>query len=86
MTPIERRDHPSVFSLPLPPVYEEQGSFYLRQCNISTIKSLIRQQNKYFLEYIDYVFRPVNRSSSGHQSNKSKVLLRYWDPNIYKYI
>ena len=34
------------------------------------------------------MFRPVNRSSSGpgHQSNKSKVLLRYWDPNIYNYI
>ena len=31
------------------------------------------------------MFRPVNRSSSGHQSNKSKVLLRYWDPNIYNY-
>ena len=27
-----------------------------------------------YLEYIGYMFRPVNRSSSGHQSNKSKVL------------
>jgi len=32
------------------------------------------------------MFRLANRSSSGHKSNKSKVLLRYWDPNIYKYI
>jgi len=32
------------------------------------------------------MLRPVNRSSSGHQSSKSKVLLRYWDPNIYNYI
>jgi len=32
------------------------------------------------------MFRPANRSSSGHQSNKAKVLLRYWDPNIYNYI
>jgi hypothetical protein len=39
-----------------------------------------------YLEYIGYMFRPANRSSSGHQSNKSKVLLRYWDPNIYNYI
>jgi len=27
----------------------------------------IRQHNKYLLEYICYMFRPVNRSSSGHQ-------------------
>ena len=29
------------------------------------------------------MFRPVNRSSSGHQYSESKVLFRYWDPNIY---
>ena len=47
-----------------------------------TIKSLVyvSTTNIYF-EYIGYMFRPVNRSSSGHQSYKSKVLLRYWDPN-----
>jgi len=28
------------------------------------------------------MFRPVNRSSSGLQQNKSPVLFRYWDPNI----
>jgi len=27
----------------------------------------IRQHNKYLLEYVGYMFRPVNRSSSGHQ-------------------
>ena len=46
----------------------------------------IRQHKKHLLEYIGYMFRPVNRLSSGHQSSKSKVLLRYWDPNIYSYI
>jgi len=39
-----------------------------------------------YVEYIGYMFRPVNRSSSGHQSNKSKVLFIYWNPNIYNYI
>ena len=43
----------------------------------------IRQHNKYLLEYIGYMFRPVNRSSSCHQLSESKVLFRYWDPNIY---
>jgi hypothetical protein len=41
-----------------------------------------RQHNKYLLEHIGYMFRPVNRSSSGLQQNKSKVMLRNWDPNI----
>ena len=45
-----------------------------------TIKSLIYvSTTDIYLDYIGYMFRPVNRSSSGHQSNKSKVLLRYWD-------
>ena len=48
-----------------------------------TIKSLVYvSATNIYLEYIGYTFRPVNRSSSGNQSNKSKVLLRYWDPNI----
>ena len=41
------------------------------------------QHNKYLLEYIDYMFRPVNRSSSGLQQNMSQVLFRYCDPNIF---
>jgi len=41
-----------------------------------------RQHNKCLLEYIGYMFRPVNRSSSGLQQNKYQVLFRYWDPNI----
>jgi len=41
----------------------------------------IHQQNKYLLERIGYMFRPVNKSSSGLQQNKSKLLLRNWDPN-----
>jgi len=52
-----------------------------------TIKSLVYVSTiNIYLAYRGYMFRPVNRSSSGHQSNKSKVLLRYWDPNIYNYI
>ena len=42
----------------------------------------IRQHNKYSLEYLGFMFRPVNRSSSGHQYSESEVLFRYWDPNI----
>ena len=52
-----------------------------------TIQSLVYvSTTNIYLEYIGYMFRPVNRSSSGHQSNKSKVLLRYWHPSIYNYI
>ena len=40
----------------------------------------IRQHNKYVLEYLGYMFRPVKRSSSGHQYSESEVLFRYWDP------
>jgi len=36
------------------------------KCRYNKI-SIIRQHNKYLLEYKDYMFRPVNRSSSGHQ-------------------
>ena len=42
----------------------------------------IRQHNNYLLNHIGYMFRPVNRSSSGLQQNTSKVLLENWDPNI----
>ena len=42
----------------------------------------ICQHNKYLLEYLGYVFRPVNRSSSGHQYSESEVLFRYWDPSL----
>jgi len=52
-----------------------------------TIKSLVYvTTTNFYLEYVGYMFRPVNRSSSGHQSNKSNVLLRYWDPIIDSYI
>ena len=37
----------------------------------------IRQHDKYLLEYLGYMFRPVNRSSSGHQYSESEVLFRY---------
>jgi len=40
-----------------------------------------RQHNKYLLEYIGHMFRPINRSSSGLKQNKSQVLFRY--PNIF---
>ena len=36
-----------------------------------------------FIGAIGYMFRPVNRSSSGLQQNKSKVLLRNWDPSVF---
>ena len=42
-----------------------------------------RQHNRYLLQYIGYMFRPVNRSSSGLQRNKSQVLFRYWDPDVF---
>jgi len=42
----------------------------------------VRQHNNYLLNHIGYMFRPVNRSSSGHQQNKSNVLLKNWDPNF----
>jgi len=45
--------------------------------------TITRQHNKYLLECVDYMFRPVNRSSSGLHRNKSQVLFRYWDPNIF---
>jgi len=52
-----------------------------------TTKSLVNvSTTNIYLEYVGYMFRPVNKSSSGHQSNKSNLLLRYWDSNIYNYI
>ena len=52
-----------------------------------TIKLLVYvSKTNIYLDYIGYMFRPVNRSSSGPQSNNCKVLLRNWDPNIYSYI
>jgi hypothetical protein len=42
-----------------------------------------RQHYKYLLQYICYMFRPVNRTSSGLQQNESQVLFRYGDPNIF---
>ena len=54
-------------SLPTYPPYTINSLVYVSTTNI-------------YLDYTGYMFRPVNRSSSGHQSNKSKVLLSYWDP------
>jgi len=42
----------------------------------------MRQHNNYLLDRTGYMFRPVNRSSSGLQQNKSKLLLENWNPNI----
>ena len=42
----------------------------------------ICQHDKYLLGHRGYMFRPANRSSSGLQKNKSRVLLRNLDPNI----
>ena len=56
-------------------------NFFLERASRSaltkyTIKSLVYvSTTNIYLEYTGYMFRPVNRSSSGHQSNKSKVLL-----------
>jgi len=55
----------------------------IRNCALYDKFTDIRQQNKYLLEYIGYMFRPVNRSSSCHQYSESEVLFRHWDPNIY---
>ena len=49
-----------------------------------TIKSLVYvSTTNIYLEYIGYMFRPVNRSSSDLQQNKSKVLFKNRDPNIF---
>ena len=39
-----------------------------------------------FIGAVGYMFRPVNMSSSGLQQNKSKVLLRKWDPYVFKVV
>jgi len=56
----------------------------LTRCSneISNNLTNTHQHNEYLMEYIGYMFRPVNRSSSGLQQNKSEALFRYWDPNI----
>jgi len=59
-----------------------------KNCCPKGIKAILkltntRQRNKYLLECIGYMFRPVNRSTSGLQQNKSQVLFRYWDRNIF---
>ena len=60
-------------------------SSHITKCSNELNNKLIstRQHNKYLLEYIGYMFRPVNRSSSGLHRNKSLVLFRYWYPNIF---
>jgi len=58
----------------------------LRRASRSEIDNKLtnkRQHNKYLLQYIGYMFGPVYRSSSGLHRNKSQVLFRCWDPNIF---
>ena len=42
-----------------------------------------RQLKKYLFKCVGYMFRSVNRSSSGLLRNKTQVFFRYWDPNIF---
>ena len=42
-----------------------------------------RQHNKYVLQYIGYMFRPVNRSSSGLHRNSLGCCLGIGIPNIF---
>jgi len=42
----------------------------------------IREHNNYLSDYMGYILRPVNRSLSDLQQNRSEVLLENWDPNI----
>ena len=51
-----------------PHVFEKSNRVYNKFTNI-------RQHNNYLLDRIGYKSRPVNRSSSGLQQNKSKVLI-----------
>ena len=52
---------------------EEEDNIIVKwaQEDVETLYSVLNNNN------IGYMFRLVNRSSSGHQSNKFKVLLRY---------
>jgi len=58
------------------------GAIYLLSpdaftAKVGTIKIKLtntRQNNKYLLEYIGYMFRPVNRLSSDLQQSKSQEL------------
>ena len=50
-----------------------------------------RQHNKYLLEYMDYMFRPINRSSSGLHRNKQHLRLIpmeawWWPVNRSKHV
>jgi len=56
------------------PAGEKFTDFYNKFTNV--------RQHNYLLDHIGYMFLPVNRSSSGLQRNKSKMLLENWDPNI----
>ena len=69
---------------PLTPAGIETATFRFvaQYLNHSATAVPTRQHNKYLLEYIGYMYRPVNRSSSGLHRNKSQVLFRYWDRNI----
>ena len=52
--------------------YIKQVSFFrygITKCSNEVYDKFtdIRQHDKYLLEYLGYMFRPVNRSSSGHE-------------------
>ena len=50
-----------------------------------TINSLVYVSTTgIYLEYIGYMFRPVNRSSSGHQSNKNTTSICLHTPSLIK--
>jgi len=48
----------------------------------NVIGSLIYVSTQIFIGAVGYMFRPVNRSS-GFQQNKSRVLLKDLDPNVF---
>ena len=57
-------------------------AFLVKSSPVYNKFTYISQHNNYLLDHIGYMFRPVDRSSSSLQQDKSKVLLKNWDPNI----
>ena len=66
----------------LPSLYTTNDRSQCKHLILNNKLTSTRQHNKYLLQYVGYIFCPVNRSLSGLHRNKSHVLLRYWDPNI----
>ena len=82
--------HGHLYFLAVPSAFQNLAavSFIFDRQFYDTLKYIInsrniRKHNKYLLKHTGYMFRAVNRSSSGFQQNKSKVLLRNWDPNVF---